>query len=121
MFGRLKGGETGKGAAGRWTEAATGEHGDLLDVIRESCGLVDFKDVADGARTFLSMPHPEPDRSHGGERKSPAPTGSPDAARPPVVMCQPSLGNVVDAYLRERAISALPRHGIRRVNLRCYY
>ena len=47
MFVRLKGGETGKGAAGKWTDAATGEHGDLLDVIRESCGLVDFKDVAD--------------------------------------------------------------------------
>src|SRR3546814_1970188 len=34
MFVRLKGGETGKGAAGKWTDAATGEHGDLLDVIR---------------------------------------------------------------------------------------
>ena len=55
MFVRLKGGDTGKGAAGKWTDAATGEHGDLLDIIRESCGLVDFKDVADEARTFLSM------------------------------------------------------------------
>src|SRR3546814_4895860 len=54
MFVRLTGGETGKGAAGKWTDAATGEHGDLLDVIRESCGLVDFKDVADEARTFRS-------------------------------------------------------------------
>jgi hypothetical protein len=26
---------TGKGAAGKWTDAATGEHGDLLDVIRD--------------------------------------------------------------------------------------
>src|SRR3546814_12577214 len=67
---------TGKGAAGKWTDAATGEHGDLLDVIRESCGLIDFKDVTDEARAFLSMPHPEPDRPHGGERKTPAPTGS---------------------------------------------
>lgn len=61
MFVRLKGGESGKGAAGKWTDAATGEHGDLLDVIRESCGLIDFKDVADEARTFLSMPPPEPE------------------------------------------------------------
>ena len=36
MFVRLSGPETGKGAAGKWTDAATGEHGDLLDVIRES-------------------------------------------------------------------------------------
>ncbi len=45
-----------KGPAGRWTDAATGEHGDLLDVIRESLGLVDFKNVADEARSFLAMP-----------------------------------------------------------------
>src|SRR3546814_3434850 len=121
MFVRLKGGETGKGAAGKWTDAATGEHGDLLDVIRESCGLVDFKDVADEARTFLSMPHPEPDRSHGGERKSPAPTGSPEAARRLVGMSQPILGPVVEAYLREREITDLPGTGLLRFHPRCYY
>ena len=27
--------ESGKGAAGKWTDAATGEHGDLLDLIRQ--------------------------------------------------------------------------------------
>ena len=61
MFVRLKGRDIGKGAAGKWTDAATGEHGDLLDVIRESCGLVDFRDVADEARRFLSLPRPEPE------------------------------------------------------------
>ena len=40
MFVRLKGPDTGPGAAGRWTDAASAEHGDLLDVIRESCGLI---------------------------------------------------------------------------------
>ena len=38
MFVRLKGPESGRGAAGKWTDAATGEHGDLLDVIRELGG-----------------------------------------------------------------------------------
>ena len=61
MFVRLKGPETGKGAAGKWTDAATGEHGDLLDVIRATCGLADFHDVADEARRFLNLPRPEPD------------------------------------------------------------
>ena len=55
MFVRLK--DTPKGQAGKFTDAATGEHGDLLDVIRESLGLVDFKDVAEEARRFLSLPH----------------------------------------------------------------
>src|SRR3546814_20292463 len=67
------------------------------------------------------MPHPEPDRSHGGERKSPAPTGSPEAARRLVGMSQPILGTVVEAYLRERAITALHGTGSLRFHPRCYY
>jgi hypothetical protein len=94
MYVRLK--DTPKGLAGKWTDAATGEHGDLLDVIRESCGLVDFKDVADEARTFLSMPPPEPEpREH--QRQSPVPQGSPEAARRLVLMSQPIFGTLVQA------------------------
>ena len=50
MFVRLRTDASGKRLAGKWTDAATGEHGDLLDVIRESCGLVRFRDVAAEAR-----------------------------------------------------------------------
>ena len=70
MFVRLKGPEFGKGAAGKWTDAATGDHGDLLDVICERCGLVDFHDVADEARRFLAMPRAEPEPDQGGRRSS---------------------------------------------------
>ncbi len=80
-----------KGAAGKWTDAATGDHGDLLDVIRESCGLVDFKDVADQARTFLSMPPPDPEPRIQA-RQRPAPSGSPEAARRLIGMSQPIPG-----------------------------
>jgi hypothetical protein len=118
MFVRLKGGDTGKGAAGKWTDAATGEHGDLLDVIRESCGLVDFKDEA---RTFLLMPHPEPGRPHAGERKSPAPSGSPEAARRLFAMAQPISGTLVKTYLRARGITDLHGTGSLRFHPRCYY
>lgn len=55
MFVRLSGPESGPGAAGRWTDSASTEYGDLLDVIRESCGFIDFRDVADEARRFLSL------------------------------------------------------------------
>lgn len=34
MFVRLR--DTAKGPAGKWTDAATGERGDLLDVIRDA-------------------------------------------------------------------------------------
>ena len=34
LYVRLTGPDSGPGAAGKWTDAATGEHGDLLDLIR---------------------------------------------------------------------------------------
>jgi len=49
MFVRLKGGHIGGRPAGKWTDRGKpARHGDLLDVIRESCGLVDFHDVYRG-------------------------------------------------------------------------
>jgi hypothetical protein len=63
MFVRLSGPESGPGAAGHWTDAASAEYGDLLDVIRESCGFIDFRDVADEAQRFLSLPRAEPRRT----------------------------------------------------------
>src|ERR1700675_135515 len=57
---RLSGPESGPGAAGHWTDAASAEHGDLLDVIRESCSFIDFRDVAEEARRFLSLPRAAP-------------------------------------------------------------
>ncbi|MEC5323383.1 DUF7146 domain-containing protein [Aurantimonas sp. A3-2-R12] len=120
MFVRLKGAESGKGAAGKWTDAATGEHGDLLDVIRESCGLLDFKDVADEARRFLSLPQPEPD-PQPRPRPSSAPAGSPESARRLISMSQPITGTIVETYLRKRGITALHGTGALRFHPRCYY
>ncbi|TGQ35768.1 toprim domain-containing protein [Mesorhizobium sp. M00.F.Ca.ET.216.01.1.1] len=120
LFVRLTGPESGKGAAGKWTDAATGEHGDLLDLIRESCGLVDFKDIADEARAFLSMPPPEPERQSRGQ-PAPVATGSPEAARRLFGMSKPILGTIVEAYLRERGIVHLQGTESVRFHPRCYY
>ena len=120
MFVRLKGADSGRGAAGKWTDAATGEHGDLLDVIRESCGLIDFKDVAEEARTFLSLPHLEPDPDHQ-RRPASAPAGSPEAARRLFAMSRPITGTIVETYLRKRGITALHGTGSLRFHPRCYY
>lgn len=120
MFVRLTGPESGKGAAGKWTDAATGEHGDLLDVIRESCGLIDFRDVTEEARSFLNLPRSEPDPSPRS-RPGRAPTGSPESARRLFAMAQPVPGTVVEAYLRKRAITALHETGALRFHPRCYY
>lgn len=121
MFVRLTGPESGKGAAGKWTDAATGEHGDLLDIIRESCGLTEFRDVADEARRFLSLPHPESEPTSSLERKSSAPTGSPLAAKRLFSMARPIVGTLAESYLRRRGITALHGTGSLRFHPRCYY
>jgi len=118
MFVRLQGPESGRGAAGRWTDAATGEYGDLLDVIREACGLSGFKDVAEEARLFLSLPDPEPDRQPGGAS---APAGSPEAARRLFSMSRPIAGTIAETYLRARGITAFQGAGSLRFHPRCYY
>ncbi len=121
MFLQLK--ETARGPAGKWVDAASGEHGDLLDVIRESRGLADFKDVAEEARSFLSLPRlaPEPNEPRRPSRRSDAPTSSSEAARRLFAMSQPIQRTFVEAYLRRRGVTALDGTGSLRFHPRCYY
>ncbi len=120
MFVRLNGPESGPGAAGQWTDAATAEYGDLLDVIRESCGLIDFRDVADEARRFLSLPRSDPPRT-SKHRRAPVPAGSPEAARRLFAMSQPIRRTLVETYLHNRGIKAVHAAGALRFHPRCYY
>lgn len=119
-FVRLRGPGAGKGAAGKWTDAATSEHGDLLDVIRESCGLVEFGDVLAEARRFLSLPRLEREVEATSPITS-APRGSPESARRLFAMSKPIHGTIAEAYLRTRGISALHRARSLRFHPRCYY
>ncbi|BCH27837.1 DUF7146 domain-containing protein [Mesorhizobium sp. L-8-3] len=119
MFVRLR--HSPKGPPGKWTDAATGEHGDLLDVIRESMGLVDFKQVADEARAFLALPRaePEPRSAHG--KVTPVPAGSPEASRRLFAMSQSIHGTLAERYLCGRGITTLHGTGSLRFHPRCYY
>src|SRR6185437_6656699 len=117
MFVRLSGPESGPGAAGRWTDAASAEYGDLLDVIRESCGLVEFRDVAEEAQRFLSLPRAEPPYAP----RPPVPAGSPEAARRLWAISKPIRRTVVEIYLRNRGIKAVHDAGALRYHPRCYY
>ncbi|UFW88254.1 toprim domain-containing protein [Bradyrhizobium barranii] len=118
LFVRLQ--ESRKGPAGKWTDAATGEHGDLLDVIRESLALRDFREAAEEARRFLKLPRleqqpaPKPIRSL-------APVGSQEAARRLFAISSPIEGTVVETYLRRRGIARVHHGGSLRFHPRCYY
>ncbi len=120
MFVRLSGPESGKGAAGKWTDAATGEHGDLLDIIGATCALDDFRDIETEARRFLSFPRPQHELALK-RRLTPAPVGSPESARRLFAMSHPIPRTLVETYLRNRGITALPETGNLRFHPRCYY
>ena len=45
LYVRLSGPTSGPGAAGKWTDSATGQHGDLLDLIALNMGIVTLKDT----------------------------------------------------------------------------
>ncbi|MCP8883372.1 toprim domain-containing protein [Devosia sp. XJ19-1] len=120
MFVRLFGPQIGKGAAGKWADAATGEHGDLLDVIRESTGLADFRDVGREARRFLNLTESEAVPSPDIEI-DPIPTGSPEASRRLFNMARPIFGTLAETYLRQRAVTVLHGASALRFHPHCYY
>lgn len=119
MFVRLR--DSAHGPAGKWTDAATGEHGDLLDVIRESQGLSNFTDVVAEAEMFLGIPR--------SVHKAQAPLcKTENSSRDPVISARrlfaaarPIPGTIVEAYLRNRGITALHETGSLRFHPRCYY
>jgi hypothetical protein len=120
LFVRLRGPASGKGAAGKWTDAATGDHGDLLDLIAMNRGLARLRDVLEEARRFLSLPRSEV-ATERFQRNPPAPTGSPESARRLFAMSRPIRGTIAEAYLRKRGIAALHEAGALRFHPSCYY
>ena len=122
LYVRLSGSDDGRGAAGKWTDASTGEHGDLLDIIAIACGHHRLRDTLDEARSFLSLPRPEPvDEGPRYRREPKAPTGTPQAARRLLAASKPFLGTVVEAYLRKRAITDLRKDDPLHFHPHCYY
>jgi hypothetical protein len=104
LYVRLHGPESGAGAAGKWTDAATGEHGDLLDLIGLNRRLANLGDVMDEARSFLALPRRSEPVGRGP--MTPAPSGSPEAARRLFRAGRPISGTPAEAYLRARGITA---------------
>ncbi|TYO61390.1 DNA primase [Bradyrhizobium hipponense] len=118
LFVRLQ--ESPKGPAGKFTDSATGQHGDLLDIIRETCGLRDFREVAEEARRFLKLPRPELEPDAKPVRPA-VPAGSQEAARRLFSSSVPTRGTMVETYLQRRGIVQVHHGGSLRFHPRCYY
>ena len=115
---RLTGPDSGKGAAGRWIDFSSGEHGDLLDLIARTCRLHTFRDVLDEARRFLSLPREGP---HSTPARPPVPSGSPEAARRLFASAKPIPGTLAAVYLRSRGIADVRELPALRFQPTCFY
>jgi hypothetical protein len=120
LYVRLHGHAGGEGAAGKWTDAATGEHGDLLDLIGASCGLAHFRDVAEEARRFLALPAPAR-KIQSAPVKAIRPNASAQSARRLLAMTRPIAGTLVETYLRGRGVTAYNDVRSLRFHPRCFY
>jgi len=118
MYVRLTGPTFGAGAAGKWTDAATGEHGDLLDVIQLSLGLPSIQDARAEALRFLAEPAPQPKPRVPRE---PVPSNSTPAARRLFAASVPVSGTLAETYLRSRGITCPLSLPALRFHPRCYH
>jgi hypothetical protein len=116
LYVRLAGSDSGKGAAGKWTDAATGEHGDLLDVIRASCQLASFRDTAEEAQRFLGI---AANQNVPIGRK--AGTSPAEAARRLFAISRPIIGTLAERYLWARRFSWIGGTASLRFHPSCYY
>ncbi|WP_313614933.1 toprim domain-containing protein, partial [Agrobacterium sp.] len=113
--------------AGRWADAATAQYGDLLDLVRETCGLVDFRDVSDEARRFLNTPRIGPLQSvltslrNGPHVDPPVDRPAGQRARGLFRMAQPLGGTLAESYLRKRGILRAAGYPALRFHPSCYY
>ncbi|CAO3425641.1 DUF7146 domain-containing protein [Azospirillum doebereinerae] len=104
--------------AGKWTDAATGEHGDLLDLIGENRGFDRLRDVLAEVRAFLGHPPLAP---ASDQPEPPASAGSSEAARRLFARSRPIAGTLAEVYLRNRGLPDIRKADSLRFQPRCWY
>ncbi|MCY3671543.1 MAG: DNA primase, partial [Alphaproteobacteria bacterium] len=100
---------SGSGKPGGWTDAATGEHGDLLDLIRHRINAPTLRAALVEARRFLALPPASSDRGPGQAGGDPggsdAPYDTTEAARRLWRRCRAVGGRHAEAYLPARGLA----------------
>ncbi|MDE3028614.1 MAG: toprim domain-containing protein [Paracoccaceae bacterium] len=120
LFVRLTGPALGPGAAGKFTDGATGEHGDLLDIIRERTGISRFPDLLAEARAHLGRSQQVlPDAPM--PKKAKAPGATPAAAARLFAASMPVAGTLAETYLRSRGITQGGASGALRFHPKCWH
>ncbi|WP_374394875.1 toprim domain-containing protein [Sphingopyxis sp.] len=119
LYVRLSGQADGLRQPGKWTDASSGAHGDLLDIIAASCGHTNFRDTLDEARRFLSLPPETFAPRNPAPRKSKP--GTPEAARRLWAATRPLADTIARDYLMRRAITDLRDVCWLRFHPHCFY
>jgi hypothetical protein len=116
MWVRLTGPSYGPGAAGKWSDEATGEHGDLIDLIAMNRSLADARSIRAEVLTFLNEP-----RNLTRPSLERAPRNSTEAARRLFKASKPVRGTLAEVYLRSRGITLPLDFAALRFHPGCYY
>lgn len=95
--------------AGSWTDYATGEYGDLIDLLQERLGSVTLKETLREARSFLGeAPCPAvPSTTRNPERPDAASNNRIARACKLFAASKPVLGTLAATYLQGRGITRL--------------
>lgn len=114
--------ETERGAIGNWVDAATGEYGDLVDLIRLNQRHGRLSETIEEAERFLSLPPSASDDQRGAASfAKPARAGSTTAAMRLFAASKPLTGSIANTYLRSRGITSVSDLRSLRFHPRCYY
>ena len=89
---------SGPGVPGKWTDSATGQHGDLLDLIRHRSGSPTLRATLNEARAFLALPA-SPGSGEGDSYDAS------EAARRLWRRCRAIGGTHAEAYLNARGLT----------------
>ena len=101
LFVRLR----GPGTPGKFTDAATGEHGDLLDLIRHRSHAPSLRAALAEARAFLALPASPAASDRMTAPASDEPYDATEAARRLWRRCRPVDASHAERYLHARGLA----------------
>jgi hypothetical protein len=108
-------------AGGHWTDAASGQYGDLLDLVRLNRGLATVSDALDEARAFLNEPPRQAVEHAAYDRGARAERHPSEAASRLFALTSPVPGTIAETYLRSRGITAYLDFPALGFLANCYY
>ena len=100
---------SGPGTPGKWTDAAEGTHGDLLDIVRHRSRANSLPEALNEARAFLALPPSSPALCQENAKTY----DTTQAAQRLWTHCRPIGDTQAQHYLRARSLPADPMPSLR--------